>query len=141
MTNDPKIQPLHAAVKTAPSADGIRRVFVRDLVAECYLGVHHHERGTRQRVRVNLEISVTDNGVPAGDDIHEVVCYEQITDGVRAILAGPHTNLVETLAERIAAFCLADPRAVSARVGIEKLDVFADATSVGVEIERIRRSL
>ena len=46
------------------------------------------------------------------------------------------TNLVETLAERLAGICLQDPRVRSARVRVEKLDVFADAVSVGVEIER-----
>ena len=43
---------------------------------------------------------------------------------------------VETLAERIAEQCLADPRVQLARVRVEKLDVFPDAASVGVEIER-----
>jgi 7,8-dihydroneopterin aldolase/epimerase/oxygenase len=44
---------------------------------------------------------------------------------------------VETLAERIAALCLSDRRVRVARVRVEKLDVFPDATSVGVEIERV----
>jgi dihydroneopterin aldolase len=44
--------------------------------------------------------------------------------------------LVETLAERLAAFCLKDSRVVAVRVRVEKLDVFADAASVGVEIVR-----
>jgi 7,8-dihydroneopterin aldolase/epimerase/oxygenase len=46
--------------------------------------------------------------------------------------------LVETLAERVAADCLADPRAASVRVRIEKPDVIANAGSVGVEINRSR---
>jgi dihydroneopterin aldolase len=138
MPRRPKIEPLHPARPVVPGPEGLRRVFVRDLVAGCYLGVHRHERGTRQRVRVNLDLAVVDGGPPPGDDIAEVVCYEDLADGVRRILDGPHLNLVETLAERIAAFCLEDPRAVSVRVRVEKLDVFADAESAGVEIERRR---
>jgi dihydroneopterin aldolase len=46
---------------------------------------------------------------------------------------------VETLAEQIAALCLEDRRVRVARVRVEKLDVFVDATSVGVEIERVTR--
>ena len=49
---------------------------------------------------------------------------------------GGHLNLVETLAEKIAAHCLADKRVKVARVRIEKLKVIAEAQSVGVEIER-----
>jgi dihydroneopterin aldolase len=45
-------------------------------------------------------------------------------------------QLVETLAERLCEACLEDKRVVSARVRVEKLDVFPDATSVGVEVER-----
>jgi 7,8-dihydroneopterin aldolase/epimerase/oxygenase len=45
---------------------------------------------------------------------------------------------VETLAERIAEACFRDRRVITARVRIEKLDVYADAESVGVEIERRR---
>jgi dihydroneopterin aldolase len=45
--------------------------------------------------------------------------------------------LVETLAERVAAFILAHPRVVGATVRIEKLDVGPGA--VGVEIVRQRQ--
>lgn len=132
------IQPLRPPPAIGPGPDRLRRVFVRDLVADCLLGVHSHEKGTRQRVRVNLDLAVRDDGPPAGDSIHDVVCYEEMADGVRAILAGPHVSLVETLAETIAAMCLGDPRVVSARVRVEKLDVFKDAAAAGVEIERMR---
>jgi dihydroneopterin aldolase len=70
------------------------------------------------------------------DDLARVVDYEAIVNRVRAVVAAGHVNLVETLAERIAETCLADPRIVAARVRVEKLDVFADAASAGVEIER-----
>ena len=50
-------------------------------------------------------------------------------------------KLVETLAERIAEQCLADLRVQIARIRVEKLDVFADVGSVGVEIVRQRRNL
>jgi dihydroneopterin aldolase len=49
--------------------------------------------------------------------------------------------LVETLAERIAEACLADPRIHLARIRVEKLDIFADAASAGVEIERRQADL
>jgi dihydroneopterin aldolase len=43
---------------------------------------------------------------------------------------------VETLAEEIADICLDDGRVRVVRVRVEKLDVFDEAVSVGVEIER-----
>ncbi|OYV35424.1 MAG: diguanylate cyclase, partial [Acidocella sp. 20-61-6] len=52
--------------------------------------------------------------------------------------AAGHVQLVETLAERLCEVCLADARVLIARVRVEKLDVFADAASAGVEVERRR---
>jgi dihydroneopterin aldolase len=69
------------------------------------------------------------------------VDYEVVTGEVRALVAAGHVMLVETLAERIAERCLEDPRVQIARIRVEKLDVFADAASVGVEIVRQRRDL
>ncbi|MHA1597693.1 MAG: dihydroneopterin aldolase [Alphaproteobacteria bacterium] len=122
----------------ADARAAIRHVFVRDLELKCSIGVHSHEQDAPQRVRINLDLAVREgesNG-QLNDDIGNVVCYEALTNGVREIVSGDHVNLVETLAEDIAAMCLDDARVRSARVRVEKLDVFAEAVSVGVEIER-----
>jgi dihydroneopterin aldolase len=132
MSTSPVIEPL----KIADAAAGLRHVFVRDLVLDCNIGVHQHEKGRKQRVRINLDLGVLEGYDPHEDRLKNVVCYEDIVTKVRAIVADGHINLAETLAERIAAVCLQDPRCRSARVRVEKLDVFAEASSVGIEIER-----
>ncbi len=73
------------------------------------------------------------------DELTRVVDYAAVAARVRAIVASGHVRLVETLAERIAEACLEDERVEQARIRIEKLDVFADAESAGIEIERRRR--
>lgn len=116
---------------------GIRHVFVRDLVLMCSIGVHDFEREGEQRVRINLDLAVFEGDVSGvADDIQNVVCYEEITTAVRGVCDNGHTNLVETMAEDIAAVCLTHSQVRSVRVRVEKLDVFEDASSVGVEIER-----
>jgi 7,8-dihydroneopterin aldolase/epimerase/oxygenase len=122
--------------RIADASGALRHVFVRDLALSCSIGVHRHEHDVNQRVRVNLDLAVREGKGDLDDDLANVVCYEQIVDGVRAIVARGHINLVETLAEEIAAMCLEDTRVCSARVRVEKLDVFSDVGSVGVEIER-----
>ena len=128
-------------VESLPVDDGrtrMRHVFVRDLQLLCRLGVYRHERRKDQRVRVNLDLAVREGeGAPA-DRLAAVVDYEEIVERVRLIPAKGHINLIETLAERIAEVCLVDERVRTARVRVEKLDVFPDAASVGVEIERFR---
>lgn len=124
------VQPLRIADAKA----SVRHVFIRDLVLLCSIGVYEYEHEAPQRIRVNLDLTVSESH--HNDNIDNVVCYEQISNKVRDIVSGDHTNLCETLAEKIAASCLEDIRVQCARIRVEKLDVFEDIASVGVEIER-----
>lgn len=121
------------------AGEGLRRVLVRDLMLGCEIGVFRHERGARQRVRINLDLAVREDALPIADDLRNVVCYDEIVSGIRRLVEAGHLNLVETLAERIAEMCLADARIRRALVRVEKLDVYPDVASVGIEIERINR--
>ncbi|MCW8307859.1 dihydroneopterin aldolase [Acidiphilium sp. PA] len=134
---------------SADALKGIRRMFIRDLVLEAAIGVYAHEHGRTQRIRINLDLAIEDQASPPGgrqlsrpgvgrDDLARVVDYEQIVIATRATVASGHVQLVETLAERLAELCLTDARVIAARVMVEKLDVFPDAVSAGVEIERRR---
>ncbi len=121
----------------ADGARSIRHVFVRDLVLDGEIGVYAHEKdGFRQPMRFNIDLTVRE--VAHSDALENVVCYEQIVNKVKNLLAEGHVNLVETLAERIASRCLEDARVERARVRVEKLTAIAEVASVGVEIERGR---
>ena len=136
MTETPRI---------ADAERGVRHVFIRDMTLSARIGVTSGEKRGPQRVRVNVDLAVEDEGArplsrdKVGEDrLARVVDYEPIAAAVRRIVAAGHVGLVETLAERIAEACLADHRVLAARVRVEKPDVFADAAAVGVEIERRR---
>lgn len=116
----------------------IRRVFVRDLEVSALLGIYPQEKTTPQRVIVNIDLSVREGQEPVAGDIKNVVSYEIVVRKVEEIVAAGHIGLAETFAERIAEACLKDRRVISARVRVEKPDVFANARSVGIEIERVR---
>jgi len=125
------------AAHPSTAAARMMKVFVRDLVLSARIGVYQHEKLGTQRVRINLELICTEH--PAiNDDLNNVVNYAELVAQVRAIVDAGHINLVETLADRIAQLCLGDRRVQTAKVRIEKLDVFSEAESVGVEIERQR---
>ena len=121
----------------ADAARHIRHVFLHDMVLELQIGVYAEEHGRKQRVRISVDLGVTEVA-GATDSLATVVDYSAVADKVRAIALAGHVKLVETLAERIAVSCLEDERIVSVRVRIEKLDAFADIGAAGVEIERIR---
>jgi len=139
----------------ADAARRIRHVFLRDMLLHASIGWYPHEHRTPQRIRVNVDLAV-DEDAPSGntkagnaqaedapsgigaDELGRVVSYEVVARDVRRIVAAGHVKLVETLAERIADACLADPRVRLARVQVEKLDVFPDAAAAGVTVERAR---
>ncbi|MBC7800602.1 MAG: dihydroneopterin aldolase [Gemmatimonadaceae bacterium] len=116
---------------------GTRHVFLRDMVLQANIGWYPHEHGATQRVRINVDLGV-DEGADTSDALDRVVSYETIANAVRTIAGAGHIKLVETLAERIAAACLTDPRVSLASVQVEKLDVFPDAQAAGVAVVRRR---
>ena len=127
------VQPL----RIADAAMAIRHVFIRNLEVLAHIGVHGHEQGKMQPVRINVDLAVEDKADLA-DKLELVVDYDAITKKIRAILAAGHINLAETLAERIATACFEDVRVKTARIRVEKLHALPGAESGGVEIERQR---
>ena len=134
--------------RIASAARKLRHVFLRDLVLNASIGVHAHEHAAAQRIRINVDLAVVDEparGVSreavSRERLARVVDYEAVAARIRSIVATGHVVLVETLAERIAESCLEDERVELARVRVEKLDVFIDAASAGVEIERRQSDL
>lgn len=137
-------------METARIADatlGLRHVFLRDLLYSAAIGVYAHEQGVRQRIRVNVDLGVQDDGARAAsraavgrDELARVVDYAAVAAEVSAIIEAGHVQLVETLAERIAEACLGDSRVMFARVRVEKLDVLPHGATAGVEVERRQRT-
>ncbi|GBE43114.1 dihydroneopterin aldolase [bacterium BMS3Bbin10] len=122
----------------ADAVRGLAHVFVRDLVVDATVGVHEHEKAGPQPLRISIDLTVREIPRSVRDDLSEVVCYEDVVRKVQAICSDDHVNLIETLAERIAASCLEDGRVRAVRVRVEKTEAFAECASVGIEIERLQ---
>jgi dihydroneopterin aldolase len=111
------------------------RIFLHDFVLPVRVGAYAHERGKTQKVRFVVDVRVR-RAEHLAEDMRDVVSYDLIADSIRIIAAQEHIDLVETLAERIAALILTHPRAMSATVRVEKLEV--GLGGAGVEIVRHR---
>jgi dihydroneopterin aldolase len=119
-------------------APGLRRVFVRDLEIIASVGVFEHEKRYEQRIIVSADLFVSDTYDGTSDRLADVLDYSKVVEGIARLVQSEHVNLIETLAERIAAHCLADARVECVRVRIEKPEVLPSCRSVGIEIERSR---
>jgi dihydroneopterin aldolase len=127
-----------APMKTTPPQSERYIVTVRGLVVMCSIGIRPEEQGTRQRVRVSVELTAPAGAVFPGDDRRRVINYEKVVAAIREIAAGRHIDLCEGFAQRVADACFADPRVAQVRVAVEKLDVFPDTDGVGAILERCR---
>jgi len=132
---EPRLKPYVPVVAQA-EAQVPDRVFMHDLVLDVEIGVYTHEKGATQRVRFSVDVDLLPAKNQLEDDIGRTFDYDMIIKDIKDIIARGHINLVETLAEEVAARCLARPRAGRVSVKIEKLD--KEPGAVGVEIVRAK---
>lgn len=119
--------------RTPPAA--LDRVFVRDLLVRGVIGLHDWERRVEQDILINLVLYTDIRRAAEGDDAAHIVDYKSVTKAVIAHAQSRAPLLVETLAEEIAALCLARG-AARVTVRVEKPGAVRFARSVGVEITR-----
>lgn len=136
MTFAPSSKPLPQ--RTPLPLSGRRRVLIRDMEIVASVGVFEHEKRYEQRIVVSLELDVADDYDGRSDRLEHVLDYAAVVKGTVQLVQAEHVHLIETLAERIAALCLSDPRVLAVKVKIEKPDVLPQVRSVGIEIERAR---
>ena len=113
-------------------------VFVEELTLEASIGINPAERLHRQPVVIDVGLYVDVTPPLITEAIADTVSYADVVDTARRIVAAGHIDLVETLAERIAAAVLADKRVARVRVRVTKPAIIPEAKAVGVEIERQR---
>lgn len=117
------------------------RIFVSNYLREMEIGAYPDERGTTQRVRIDVTLEVDRGGLPTGDDYTRVLNYEDLVEAIETLARGPRMNLVETFGERLAELCLVDPRARRVHIRIEKLDRLEGGGGLGIEIVRDRGAI
>ena len=123
---------------------GMRRIFLRNFALSCSIGIHPSERAARQRVLVNVDLFV-DGAAAAPDRIDAVLDYDFLRAEITRLAESRHFDLQETLAQEIAAICMAKPGLLAVRVSTEKPDVYPDCDAIGLELlvagEAFRRRL
>ena len=115
-----------------------RKVLIKDLVLNMFVGIHSFEKKKKQRVKFNLIINIDQNLAPNDKDLKSIVNYEQVIKVINKIIARKHYPLLETLAEKIFDKLFENMRIKKILLRIEKLDVIKNTTSVGIELEKTR---
>jgi len=114
------------------------KIFIRDLSVRCIVGACDWERNEKQDVIINIVLE-TDLSKPAETDrLEDAVDYRAIKKRVIALAENSSFQLIESLAENIAAICLDDPAVERVQVTVDKPGALRFARSVAVEIVRER---
>ena len=89
------------------------QIFLEGITFYGYHGVNPEERILGQRFTIDLAITVDLHRAGTSDDLRDTVSYSDLYKRVRQIVEGEPRNLIETVAETIAASVLASYAAVS----------------------------
>jgi 7,8-dihydroneopterin aldolase/epimerase/oxygenase len=115
-------------------------ITLRGLSARGFHGVYPRERAEGQVFVVDTVLEMDLGPAAASDDVSDTVHYGELAGRLVDVLIGEPVNLIETLAERLVAVCLADARVAAATVTVHKPQApipheFAD---VAVTVRRTR---
>lgn len=116
------------------------KVIIKNILARGVIGINEWERDKPQDMLINIDMYTEIRGAAAPDSIAECIDYSLVTKKVLHHAESAHRYTVEALAEDIAQICLEDPRVLKTTVRVEKPGAVRFSESVGVEIERSRKS-
>jgi 7,8-dihydroneopterin aldolase/epimerase/oxygenase len=108
------------------------RIALRGLRAHGRHGVYDFERERGQMFRVDAVLELDTRPAAAGDDLELTVNYAELAQQLYAVLSGEPVSLLETLAQRLADVCLANPL-----VGAVEITVHKPQAELGVPFDDV----
>jgi len=99
------------------SLDSIR---ITSIQAFGHHGVLESERRDGQEFTVDLTLHLALGDAAEHDDLEQTVNYAHVAQAVQSVIEGPAVNLIETVAERVAAIVMEDARVQAVEVTVHK---------------------
>jgi 7,8-dihydroneopterin aldolase/epimerase/oxygenase len=110
------------------------RLVVRGIEAFGHHGVFDAERRDGQVFVIDVVLFLDTRKAATTDDLRETVDYGSLVARVKQAVESDPVDLIETLADRLAAICLADPRIHRTEVTVHKPDAPIAATFADVAL-------
>jgi dihydroneopterin aldolase len=114
-------------------------LFIRSLPVDCIIGIHPHERASRQRLLISLTLGTDFSAMATDDDIEQALDYTVLADRIETFARTGHFRLIETLAERLADD-LFEPPMENLEIEVIKPAALENTREVGVRVERTRKA-
>ncbi len=112
------------------------KIFLSELKIDTIIGIWEWERRIRQTVVIDLEMSADIAKAAATDEVADTLNYKLVAKRIQEFVADSSFQLVETLAERIAAIIREEFGVAWVKVRVNKPGAIRGSKSVGVLIER-----
>jgi 7,8-dihydroneopterin aldolase/epimerase/oxygenase len=113
-----------------------RKVIIKNLVLNIFIGIHNFEKKKKQRVRFNIEVVTNPNIKPNNKDLTTILNYEDLIDKIILLVKKQHHELIEDLAENIFKIIFQNRLVKRTNIKIEKLDIIKNSESVGIEFSK-----
>jgi len=114
-------------------------IYLRDLKCECTIGVWQWEKAITQTLVLDIELATDAGKAAENDNLTDALDYQAISERVQAFAKENTFELIETLAERIAALILGEFNTPWVRIKLDKGQAVKGVKNVGVIIERGKR--
>ena len=113
-----------------------RKVIIKNLVLNIFIGIHNFEKKKKQRVRFNIEVVTDPNIKPNNKDLTTILNYENLINKIKLLVKKQHHELIEDLAENIFEIIFQNRLVKKTSIKIEKLDIIKNSESVGIEFSK-----
>ena len=113
-----------------------RKVFIKNLILNVFVGIHNFEKKKKQRVRFNIEVITNPNIKPNNNDLTTILNYEDLINKIKLLVKKQHHELIEDLAENIFEIIFQNRLVKKTNIKIEKLDIIKNSESVGIEFSK-----
>lgn len=111
-------------------------VFIEDLKIDATIGIYDWERRIKQTLAFDLEMATDISRAAKTDAIEDTLNYKDISKRVIDFVEASEFQLVETLAEKIAALILDEFDVSWLCLTLHKPGAIRGSRSVGIRIER-----
>lgn len=113
-------------------------IFLNDLRVDTVIGIYEWERQMKQTVSIDLEMGTDVKPAAQSDDVKDAVNYKSVAKRVSSFVSESRFQLVESLAENIAAILVEEFGVPWVKVTVSKPGAVRGSRDVGVRIERTR---
>ena len=111
----------------------LKKILIENLTCDASVGVYENEKLSKQKIIINVEISLFKKMKTHTDNINDVADYGKFRGIILEVVNSKHFDLIETLADSLIKRIKTFDKVENVKIKVTKPDIFSDC-SVSYEI-------